>query len=951
MNDNRTIAFNLKSLLPLYEKDLQIYREFCIVVMVLIPILGGIYENTNPGAKNFVTDRIILALVGLSVVGLSYKIQLLKIWMRQIVYFFNFTVTLWSILVASVNHFSVEYVFSLVIVILASSVSFTSVNQLSWYFLLTISSSALAGWYDPNPYVNRNIFIGSIATVGLISFLALRSKLLIQKTLEISEELMKTIFNESADAMFLVDREKQDTVDCNVSAEKMFKAKNKDSLVGIDLRNLAELAFEIDTLEKLQSEILKNGKWEKELEFKTLAGTGFWGDMVIKDIEISDKTYHLARITDVTEKKKAHEEVAWLATFPENDPVSIIELSPEGKVTYVNPMTSSSFPDLEKKELAHPILCDIQPFVRDLKSRGSSKSFREVQYNQSHYHQNISLVPNQNLIRISNIDITARIRAEQEIIASELKNQALINAIPDLMFQIDKQGVVLSYKPAKKTQNSRNVIEKNISEIFPNDVAEQIRTSIHNAFQTKEIQVFDFQISQGNKLRDYEARIVVSSYSEVVAIVRDITNRKELDRSLIAAREAALETSRLKSEFVANISHELRTPLNGIMGFSDLLSDSELDDEQKHFIQVIRSSSQSLLKLINDLLDFSKIESGKLELELIEFNIRDCTCNSIKTLSTLAYEKGLDLNIEFDVNVPKQLSGDPGRLRQILVNLVSNSIKFTNKGKISITASQLSRSENRVEIRFTIEDSGIGIPKEKLNMIFYSFAQADGSSTREFGGTGLGLALTKQLVELMNGKIWVESKVGVGSKFHFKVKFDIAHIKSIPVDKHSKLNLKNKKVLVVDSVPQSRKSFKDIFTKWNMKSIIVGSGQKAILEIEKSRTQKEGFSYILIDANISEIDGFTLASQISKTEDLNHSMIMILSSTGKRGDAARCREIGISAYLTKPIKPEQLLETFAAIENNRNSNQKEIQLVTRHSIRENKQNMNHIKEESLKQEY
>jgi len=333
MHDNRTLPFNLKNLLPLSEKDLQIYREFFIVLTVLIPILGGIYESTNPDAKNFVTDRIIMVLIGLSVVGLSYKIQLLKIWMRQIVHFFSFTVTLWSILVASVNHFSVEYVFSLVMVILASSVSFTTVNQLSWYFLLTISTSALAGWFDPNPDVNQNIFIGSISTIGLISFLALRSKLFIQKNLEISEDLMKTIFNESADAMFLVDREKQDTVDCNVSAVKMFKAKNKDSLVGIHLRNLSELAFEIDGLEKLQSKIIENGKWEKELEFKTLAGTGFWGDMVIKDIEISDKTYHLTRITDISEKKKAHEEVAWLATFPENDPVSIIELSPEDKIT------------------------------------------------------------------------------------------------------------------------------------------------------------------------------------------------------------------------------------------------------------------------------------------------------------------------------------------------------------------------------------------------------------------------------------------------------------------------------------------------------------------------------------------------------------------------------------------------------------------------------------------
>lgn len=940
--------------MPLAEKDLQIYRIFCVVVTVLIPILGGIYESTNPNINSFVIDRMILVFVGLSVVALSYKIQLLKVWMRQVVYFFNFSVTMWSLLVASVNQFSIEYVFSLVMVILASSVCFTTVNLLSWYFLLTISSSTIAGLFVPDPYVSRNIFIGSIATVGLIAFLALRSRLLIQKNLEVSEDLMKTIFNESADAMFLVNREKQITVDCNDSAVNMFKARNKHGLVGVHLSNLPELAIEVDALKQLQELILKEGKWEKELEFKTFSGPGFWGDMVVKDIDISDEVYHLARITDITEKKKAHEEVAWLATFPENDPAPIIELSLKGKITYVNPMASFLFPDLETKELSHPILNGIKPSVKELLKNDSKLSFREVQYNQSYYHQNISLVPDQNLVRIYNIEITDRIKAEKKIIASEAKNQALINAIPDLMFQINNHGVIVSYKPPKDQQISiytDDIVGKKIFDVFPKDVVKSLKVNIINAFKSRKIQVFDYQLLHQDKRKDFEARVVVSGPTEVVAIVRDITERKELDRRLIAAREAALETSRMRSEFVANMSHELRTPLHGILGFTDLLLDSGLEEHQSNHASVIRDSSETLLKLINDILDFSKLESGKLEMDTMDFEFRDCIQNSLKSLINKASEKGLDIEINIKHDIPIQLSGDPGRLRQILVNLVSNAIKFTEKGNITLGASMESKFDNRVEVHFVLEDSGIGIPEDKLDMIFYSFAQADGSATRKFGGTGLGLALTKQLVELMNGKIWVESRYGVGSKFHFTVKFDLVKSQSAKIFKLSENDLMNKNILVVDSLLDSRKNLENIFSRWKMNTTLVSSGQRALLEIEKARSQGKVFSYVIIDANIHEIDGFTLANHISKTEDLNHSMIMVLSSAGERGDAARCREIGVSAYLTKPFNPNQLLETLLAVESQRISNQEKLPLITRHSLRENKQAVEKPYENKLEAEF
>ncbi len=920
-------------------KDLQTARILCLVVTVLIPLLGVIYEGLNPEARNYASDRVVLPLIGLFFVYLSYKFRLIRDRLHQIVHVFYYLVTLWTILVASVNHFSVEYALGLVAVISASSIGFRSINQLSSYFLLTITTSSLACWLVPDPAIDRNIFVGSIAIIGLISFIALRTRLVIQQNLAISEDLMKTIFDESADALFLVKQEDQKTIDCNLRAVEMFEAEDKEQLVGTNLYNLPDLAFEIDPFEKILGDIRQNGKWEKELQFKTFKGSGFWGDMAVKDIHISKQTLHLIRISDISDRKRAQEELAWLASFPENDPVPILEMSFKGEITYANPIASHLFPKINTVGTSHPILAGITSFIEQFQQEKKTGSFREVRFRDSYFIQNISLVPNRRLIRIYNVDISERKRAEQAIAVSEAKNRALLNAVPDTMYRINQEGIFLDYKPSKDKQlaaHPEEIVTKSIHEVLPKDVAVQIKTFIDQTLESDKTQVLEYQLLVGDQMRDFEARFVVSGDAEILALVRDITKRKDLDRRLIAAREAALEASRMKSEFVANVSHEIRTPLHGIIGFTDLLTESELNPQQGEHCGVIRSSSETLLALINEILDFSKIETGELELEKIDFDLRDCLEDSMKGLLFQAQKQELRLSQNISSDVPSALTGDPGRLRQILINLIENSIKFTERGEIKLHVGVESQADDDVVLHFSVRDTGIGIPSDKLDMIFYAFAQGDGSATRKYGGTGLGLAISRQLIEMMDGSIWVESEVDKGSIFHFTGKFELqSRLRprvSLPVPEF----LDNKSALVADANPASQRILAELLSKWKMNAILVHGGQEALLEMEKAKSNGKQFDLILVDSNMPDIDGFTIVDRINQMPEFESATIVMLPTAGRRGDAARCRSLGVSAYLAKPIRQKELQEAILTCLSRKTAEEAATSLVTRHSLREEK---------------
>jgi two-component system, sensor histidine kinase and response regulator len=412
-----------------------------------------------------------------------------------------------------------------------------------------------------------------------------------------------------------------------------------------------------------------------------------------------------------------------------------------------------------------------------------------------------------------------------------------------------------------------------------------------------------------------------------------------MNTDLTVAKDAAEAASRAKGEFLANMSHEIRTPINGIMGMTELALDTELTTEQRDYLQLVKSSGESLLSVINDILDFSKVESGKLDLEMIEFNLYDCVGETMKTLALRAHQKELELAYDADPEVPSHLLGDPGRLRQILVNLVGNAIKFTQQGEVLATIEKVSQSAGRVELHFKVKDTGIGIPLEKQGLLFKAFSQADSSTTRKYGGTGLGLAISVRLVELMGGKMWVDSGEGQGSTFHFTASFAISAAKVESTSPALETALLGLRALVVDDNDTNRRILCDMTRGWGMRPYATEGGALALAAVETAEQERDPFRVILIDCHMPGMDGFELAEKMQTRSKLNakvaEATVLMLTSGGLPGEANRCREVGISAYLLKPVLKDDLLAAIrAALSQRRAETDNPPALVTRHSLRE-----------------
>ena len=553
------------------------------------------------------------------------------------------------------------------------------------------------------------------------------------------------------------------------------------------------------------------------------------------------------------------------------------------------------------------------------------------------------------------VDITERRLMEKTLRESETTLSTLLKSIPIPVFYKDTNGRYTGINPAFEKffgKKGNEFIGRSVFDLHPHQLAETYHAKDSELFSHPGIQVYETQVKDARgTLHDvvFHKATMTNALGEVnglIGAVLDITDQKrmeeeqletnrQLEEAISRANEMAVQAelgNAAKSEFLANMSHEIRTPMNGVIGMTGLLLDTDLTAEQRHYAETTLVSAESLLKLINDILDFSKMEAGKLDLEILDFDLRALLEDFAEMSALEAHEKGLEFICSVTPDTPALLKGDPGRLRQILINLTGNAVKFTERGEVNVHASLESETDREALIRFSVRDTGIGIPADKKGSLFQKFSQVDASTTRKYGGTGLGLAISKQLVEHMGGGIGVNSEEGRGSEFWFTARLE-KQPEGARAEKHALPSLNGVRALIVDDNATNREILLTLLKSWGLRPDEAPDGEAGLRLLIEAAETGDAYDLALLDMQMPGMSGAELGRAIKADADLASTRLVMMTSLGRRGDARSFEEAGFAAYLTKPVRQSELFETLSAVLSG-TSYKVGQKIVTRHSARE-----------------
>ena len=519
-------------------------------------------------------------------------------------------------------------------------------------------------------------------------------------------------------------------------------------------------------------------------------------------------------------------------------------------------------------------------------------------------------------------DITAQKEALLALRSSERANRMIVDTAFDAFIAMDSTGLIIDWNPqAERTfgWSRLEVLGEPLADvIIPPPMRQAHWDGLRTYLKTRVGNLVGRRLevtAQHRQGHEFPIELTIAPIPQesgvfFAAFARDISDRKQAENELRKSKDAAEAANRAKSDFLANISHEIRTPMNAVLGMTELVLDSELTTSQRDYLQMVRGSGESLLLLLNEILDFSKIESGLLELDLAVFGLRDLLGDTLQSLSVRANREHLELANHIHLDVPDTLLGDAARLRQIVVNLVGNAIKFTHCGEIVVRVFVDRILDQRVRLHFAVSDTGIGIAPEKQDLIFKAFQQADSSTTRKYGGTGLGLTICSRLVGCMQGNIWVESELGTGSVFHFTAEFEIAE-SPLPSGAEGRL-VQGTRVLIVDDNATNRLILREMVTNWGMQPTTAASVSEGMQQLETAESRGEPFTLILSDVQMPGEDGFSFVERVKADDRFAMAVVMLLTSGDRPDDLQRCAKLGVAAYLRKPIKQSELFDSVVS---------------------------------------